>query len=146
MGKSVQDLINSGEIKQRIGEDDFAQIITLDLTDMGLTSLKGIEHFINLSNFICFKNKLTSIEEVSSIKYIRILDCRKNSLNTLKGIENLGLMLFMFDGNPCERKYKNLSTDEIQEKIKLEKHLKAGDERRGAASISDTGLFDFKIN
>jgi hypothetical protein len=41
--------------------------------------------------------------------------------------------------------YNDLDPQDIIKKIYIDLHLKPEDELRGAASISDTGLFDFTI-
>ena len=162
MGKSVQDLIDSGKIKIS------KSIASLDVSGKELTSLKGVEGLTNLKRLECHRNKLTSLEGIEGLVKLEVLICGYNQITSLKGIEGLTKLsvLFcnnnllsslegieglkklretMFYSNPCDSKYKGMSNEEKVQKIKLESHLKDGDDLRGAASISDTGLFDFKM-
>jgi hypothetical protein len=48
--------------------------------------------------------------------------------------------------NPCWRKeWDDIDAESLKYTVEKLKHLKADDERRGEASIVDTGLFDFKM-
>lgn len=163
MAKSIQDLINSEVFKDYNFKDE-----SLICCDKQLTSLKGIEKFINLKRFYCINNQLTSLEGIEhlhnleelycrtnqivslkgieNLKKLTTLDCRDNSLTSLVGIENLENLAVLRDGNnPCYPKYRGLTLQETVAEVYIEAHLKHNDELRGAASIMDTGLFDFKV-
>ena len=173
MGKSVQDLIDSGEIKNftiTTNSEPFRldETVRLDLRWLKLESLNGIEKFENLDVLYCSENLLTSLKGIEKLAKLRTLYCSSNKLDSLEGIEKLVKLeklycsfnkLTSLDGveklinlkelycyhNPCSSKYDGLSAQEIVKKVELESHLKDDDGLRGAASISDTGLFDFKI-
>lgn len=144
MGKSVQNLINSGYFSD-------LSIEHLNLSDMELTSLDGVEKFKNLKHLDCRSNELTSLKGIEKLDKLERFSCRDNNLETLSGIEKLkSLRRLWFRENPCTQRYDIDGNDEVDleeviMKIQIEKHLKPGDDLRGAASISDTGLFDFKI-
>lgn len=55
---------------------------TIDVSNKGLTSLKGIEHFLYLEELKCADNNLTSLD-VSKLPRLRNLDCHSNQLTSL---------------------------------------------------------------
>lgn len=111
-----------------------------------IESLEGIEHLTNLKFLKCNGNIIKSLEPLKTLTKLTEIQCYNNDLESLKGIENLsGLDTLMIAGNPCEIKYRGLTAQEIVERVKLESCLEVGNDRRGEASILDTGLFDFKI-
>jgi Leucine-rich repeat (LRR) protein len=118
---------------------------------MGLTSLDGIENWKDLTQLDCRSNELTSLKGVEALGKLKRFSCRNNNLESLEGIEKLSsLKKLWFRGNPCSHRYDAEGNDEIDleevlQKVNVELHLKHGDDLRGAASILDTGLFDFKI-
>ena len=140
MEKSIQDLIDSGELK------DFKEKVLI-CSDKQLTSLKGIEKFVDVIRFYCSFNQLTSLEGVEKLINLKELYCYHNQLESLKGIENLEkLEKINYSNNPCESKYVGNSAKEIVSNVFTEVHLRSDNDRRGEASIMDTGLFDFKLN
>ncbi|MBQ6191239.1 MAG: leucine-rich repeat domain-containing protein [Bacteroidaceae bacterium] len=58
----------------------------IDVSNKGLTSLKGIEHFPYLETLKCANNNLTSLD-VSKLPQLQDLDCHSNQLTSLNVIK-----------------------------------------------------------
>ena len=58
----------------------------IDVSNKGLTSLKGIEHFPYLETLKCANNNLTSLD-VSKLPQLQNLDCHSNQLTSLNVIK-----------------------------------------------------------
>ncbi len=67
----------------------YEQIIRLNCFQKNLTSLEGIENFINLKILSCWDNKLTTLKGIENLKKLEVLDCSDNNLTNLKYIKNL---------------------------------------------------------
>ena len=135
------------------GVEGLKKLEELDCTDNGtLKSLSGIEGLISLEDLYCGGNSLTSIEEVAGLTNLMRMRCDDNDLDNVEsliGVECLTkLNVFNYVNNKIFKECGSLTWTELLEKVKkkkLERHLKPADDLRGAASISDTGLFDFKM-
>ena len=79
-------------------EDEIAGVTDMNLPNMGIRSLKGIEHFANLSILVCDSNQLASLD-VSKNTNLRILDCSYNRLGRLDVSQNAGLYWLECDNN-----------------------------------------------
>ena len=161
MGRSVQDLIDGLKINIDLsateiripgknltslkGIEKFTKLKGFECSYNLLETLEGIEKLVDLEVLYCDNNKLTSLKGIENLIKLTKLRCEKNKLVSLEGIENLTNLtgLVCYD-NLLNAKYDGLRDQELVQKIKLESHLKQNDDLRGAASISDTGLFDFK--
>lgn len=117
----------------------------LKLHQNNFSNLKGIEKFKKLNTLNISHNKIDSLAVLKDLRELKEVICDNNNLNSLEGIEKLPINIFSFKNNPCSYKYDGMSTKDILNKIELESHLKVHDNLRGAASIMDTGLFDFKV-
>lgn len=62
----------------------------ISVASSGITSLKGIEYFVNLNQLDCSKNKLTSLD-ISQNPALVKLDCSKNKLSALDVSANIKL-------------------------------------------------------
>ena len=71
-------------------EEEIAVIFQLDITNKGIKSLKGIEHFTNLYVLQCDSNQLSSLD-VSKNTSLTGLDCSNNKLTKLDVSQNTGL-------------------------------------------------------
>lgn len=168
MGKSVKDLFEQYRHDNQEGDLVFADT-ELDLRNKDLDSLDGLEWFPDLNDLDCrnnnlinldgienckklerillSNNKLQSLKGLEKLKEVWNLHVNNNNLNDFEGIEdlkNLSGSHTNFTDNPCSGRYIGLNIVQLREKVRIEKHLKPDDDRRGEASISDTGLFDFK--
>ena len=69
-----------------------------DSENNGITSLKGIEYFANLTELSCFCNKITSLD-VSENAKLKGLACHKNQLTSLDVTKNTNLTSLWCSGN-----------------------------------------------
>ena len=68
-----------------------AKVVTyIDVYNKGISSLKGIEHFINLTYLNCYSNQLTSLDMSKNIA-LTYLICDGNQLTSLDVSQNTGL-------------------------------------------------------
>lgn len=74
---------------------------TLDVSDMGIVTLKGIEHFTNLMFFTCHSNSLASLDLSQNTKLTN-LHCSSNSLTSLDLSHNTGLLNLYCSENNLE--------------------------------------------
>jgi len=107
-----------------------ATITTIDCSNMGITTLSGIEHFPNLSTLRCDNNKLTSLNlnglakltivicndnkiadiDVAGCTLLRQLYCPGNRLTTLNVTGNTALeMLYCLDNPTLSTVYLSLA-------------------------------------
>ena len=71
--------------------EDCEYITYLDLTDMGITDLSGIECFSNLKYLWCDENDIDSLS-LAGLKYLEEVDCSGNDMQYLT-LENLPALL-----------------------------------------------------
>ena len=65
-----------------ITADEIADIWCIDVCEMEITSLKGIEYFTALEQLVCDYNELTELD-VSNFPLLKVLDCSYNQLTSL---------------------------------------------------------------
>ncbi|MEH6535841.1 MAG: leucine-rich repeat domain-containing protein [Psychroserpens sp.] len=80
------DINNDGEIQVSEAE----AVLNLDVSFENVSSLQGIEAFVNLQNLKCNNNDLTTLD-VNGLANLNTLDCRSNQLTTIDviGLSNL---------------------------------------------------------
>lgn len=72
-------------MSQEYGKDgiitnvEIAGIITLDVSNLGISDLKGIEYFTALKKLLCYKNNLTELN-LSANKQLKDVDCYSNRI------------------------------------------------------------------
>ncbi len=72
-------------MSQEYGKDgiitnvEIAGIITLDVSNLGISDLKGIEYFTALKKLLCYKNNLTELN-LSANKQLKEVDCYSNRI------------------------------------------------------------------
>lgn len=166
---NVDTLFCSGNsLKSLKGIENLRNLKRLKCAENELENLKGLENCTKLTFLSCWSNKLKDLEDIKKLKLLEEIICSGNkieSLEPLRNFQNLGgiscvnnlisdysplldipyLETFDDNGNPASHKYCGLNLNRMKAKIRIELHLKSNDDLRGAASISDTGLFDFKI-
>lgn len=77
-------LINEPFGRDRVlTEEEIAGITTLDVSDLGISDLKGIEYFTALKKLLCYKNNLTELN-LSANKQLKELDCYSNHIMGIK--------------------------------------------------------------
>ena len=90
LGIGVKDhFVLKGEVKN---------INYLDLKELGITDLSGIEYFVSLKELLCNNNALTSLD-VSKNKNLNYLSCYKNRLTKLDVSNNINLDVLYCDVN-----------------------------------------------
>ncbi|MEC4005633.1 T9SS type A sorting domain-containing protein [Flavobacterium sp. SUN052] len=80
------DTNNDGEIDH----SEIASVTFLNVSNNNITSLQGIENFINLRNLECSSNLLTNLD-ASSLSNLTFLSCNNNFINSLN-INNLNYL------------------------------------------------------
>ncbi len=71
-------------------EEKLAEIRVIDVSNSGITSLKGIEFFTNLEKLYCYGNQLSEID-VSQNTALITLNCSSNNLTQLDVNNNVAL-------------------------------------------------------
>lgn len=123
----------------------------------GLKDISFLSNLHKLEEIEVQGNEITSIRPLSNLSLLKSIDCSFNKIESMEGIEKLHkLETLRFNSNPCSLKYFDIDNKSCiiddKERIEylrntllyVEKHLIPEDDLRGAASIMDTGLFDFK--
>lgn len=64
-------------------EEEISGITTLDVSNMGISDLKGIEYFTALKKLLCYKNHLTCLN-LSANKQLNEVDCYSNQIMGIK--------------------------------------------------------------
>lgn len=96
--KNFPDRIFRGEICRLlpVAEGDIIpdslllEVINLDINDLGITSLKGIEYFPELKQVCCYNNELTEVDLSKNLD-LRKFECAHNKLKTIDVSHNHAL-------------------------------------------------------
>ena len=64
-------------------EEEISGITTLNVSNMGISDLKGIEYFTALKKMLCYKNNLTCLN-LSANKQLNEVDCYSNQIMGIK--------------------------------------------------------------
>lgn len=64
-------------------EEEIASITTLNVSNLGISDLKGIEYFTALKKLLCYKNNLTELD-LSANKLLKEVDCYSNQIMGIK--------------------------------------------------------------
>lgn len=80
-------------------DEEIAGIITIEVSNLGIKSLKGIEYFTALTELHCIYNQLTSLD-VSGCTALTRLYCYLNQLTSLDVSKNNALEYLYCYGNP----------------------------------------------
>ena len=64
-------------------EEEISGITTLNVSNMGISDLKGIEYFTALQKLLCYKNNLTCLN-LSANKQLNEVDCYSNQIMGIK--------------------------------------------------------------
>ncbi|MGN0606199.1 MAG: hypothetical protein ACI4JM_06730, partial [Oscillospiraceae bacterium] len=81
-----------------LSSEEIVAVTKIDVSDMGISSLKGIEHFTALEILNCGSNSLKSLD-VSKNTSLKTLNCSANSLTSLKVNKNTALTELCCDNN-----------------------------------------------
>ncbi len=87
----IDDGEGNGDGKLSDGSENTELTIeTINVSDSGISNLKGIEYFTELSTLVCSENDLTSLS-LSENKKLDLLDCSHNQLTSLDLSANTAL-------------------------------------------------------
>jgi hypothetical protein len=73
---------NIGNNDSILTNTEITNITAIDVEDLNISNLKGIEYFTNLTELSCSDNELTSLD-VSKLVNLKILVCQDNQLHSL---------------------------------------------------------------
>lgn len=96
-------LLNKNHING-YGEDEILSLVEisdikiLDVSNQGITDLKGIEHFTSLTNLQCSNNTLTSLNIRQNVKLTELL-CGENFLTEIDVSQNMALTTLYCNNN-----------------------------------------------
>ncbi len=93
-----QNMDSDGMLNGKIKREDAEKIIILDISHLDISSLAGIEGFINLTYLDCSFNKLTQID-ISKNQLLESFDCSNNQITSLDLFQNLRLYAFNCSNN-----------------------------------------------
>ena len=85
---------NSG----RLTKEECAAVKKIDVTEKGITSLKGVEYFTGLKELYCGSNQLTALD-LSKNTALTHLKCMDNNLTTLDLSKNSALTILYCQNN-----------------------------------------------
>ena len=83
---------------KQLSDDEIAKATFIVVSDMDITSLKGIEYLVSLETLGCHGNKLTSVD-LSANKELKFLELWDNQLGTLDVTQNTKLTHLSCEGN-----------------------------------------------
>ena len=86
-------------------------IISMEISDKGIKSLKGVEYMAALTNLHCYSNQLSTLD-MSGNTALTSLNCNSNQLSTLDVSANTALMILSCSNN-------KLSTLDVSENTAL---------------------------
>ena len=86
-------------------------LVSLDLSNMELTSLKGIEHLTNLESLNVRNNRLDDISQLAGLNRLESLDLRNNLVSDISPIVGLHRLQYLnLYGNSAIRSIKPLAS------------------------------------
>jgi len=113
--ESFRKYIQSSEINQDnneyLSEAEIQKVTKIDCKELGIKSLKGIEHFTSLTTLDCSQNKLENLD-LSNNTALEGLDCSNNKLTKLDISKNNSLVSLLCGFN-------KLTELDVKQKVKL---------------------------
>ena len=97
----------------RLSLEEASQVTKMDIRRNGITSLLGIEFFVNLTSLDCGNNKLTNLDVSKNSKLVE-LSCYNNQLTSLDVNRNTKL-------EKLDCRYNELTNLDVNRNTKLEK-------------------------
>ena len=79
-------------------DEEIAVITRIDVSEMSIASLEGIEYFTELTNLFCYGNLLTSLDVSHNTKLVEFF-CQENQIAALDISKNTALQYTSFDNN-----------------------------------------------
>ena len=96
-----QALIDAGyddNLDNYINVENVENVIFLDVSSSGITSLEGIEGFVNLEYLSCSNNLITQLNICSNLS-LKFLECSNNNIEAINLSRNVLLETFVADNN-----------------------------------------------
>lgn len=137
------------KIKSLRGVEKLLKLEVLNCNYNQLTSLEGVENLIKLKELHCHSNELIFLDHIENLHNLEEFFLSKNKItsNQMKHLYKLEKLTYIdFSDNPCSSILRTLDARAIVKKAKtqmIKTHLTHTDDKRGEASMMDTGLFDF---
>lgn len=100
--KALEDAVRKYVFEKRnnsepLTKEELSNISTIKAKDQGITSLKGLEHCINLASFDAPGNSIADLSPLAGMKRLQFLDVADNNISdistlaTLKGLQYVDL-------------------------------------------------------
>lgn len=121
-----------------LSEREIKAARTIELNGKGITTLKGVEHFIYVQYLDCSNNSLTSLD-VSKLTRMSNFVCDNNQLTSLDVSKNTNLMYLLCAGN--QLKTLDLSNNEYISSISCEDNELTNLDLRG--TMIGQGFMDY---
>ena len=74
-----------------LSDAEIGEVIEIDCSEMGITTLQGIEYFSALENLRCYFNQLTSLDFSGNTALV-LIECYSNQLTSLDISKNMALV------------------------------------------------------
>ena len=81
-----------------LSESEINSVVNIDVHGQGITSLKGIEYFVELQYLICYENQLSTLD-ITENTALQTLSCSNNQLSALDVTKNAALTSLNFAYN-----------------------------------------------
>ncbi|MGN1087403.1 MAG: leucine-rich repeat domain-containing protein, partial [Porcipelethomonas sp.] len=94
----IIDNLNTDDDENTLSAEEIAAVTEIDVLNMGISDLKGIEYFTALTKLQCSTNSLKSLD-VSQNTLLTELYCNNNSLTSLDVSKNTALKLLYCNNN-----------------------------------------------
>ena len=114
-----------------------------------MTSLEGIQYFVNLENLIIDYHDIRSLEPLSNLTKLKEIRAEYNRIRSLKGIRNLERLTKLAISNKDKRDYLGVSFSQVQslEKLTFLKLINLGlDEIPDLSKLSNLSTLDLLHN
>lgn len=82
----------------RLSMEEIAAVSELNVADLGITDLQGIEHFSKMIRLNCSRNRLTDLDLRKNVELVS-LDCSGNYLSSLDLCQNSNMVEVVADSN-----------------------------------------------
>ena len=93
-----------------LSKDELDRVTDISINNKSVSSLKGIEHFKNLTKLYCPNNNLEDLD-ISKNTELMVLDCSNNKLKSLDVSENTNLTKLWCNGNNLTNLFVGYNTD-----------------------------------
>jgi len=89
--------------KGLLESSDLERLTSLDADELGILSLGGLEHCVNLEQAFLDGNSITRLDELALLQKLRVLTLDRNKIINIKSLESLlNLKKLTLKGNPIQ--------------------------------------------